>query len=178
MFPTLSRMNFASDSHSLQRLLMLIKLQDYKEGDIVRVQNTYDPTKLDLEFVDLHYCKPLTLEGTVERGHDLLTFRGQLNSETELLCGRCLKKIQAPVDKEFELFYETKGKEFVDTTEDIREILVLDHSLSFVCSENCQGLCPNCGTNLNEAKCRCESKDRESGLAQLKDIWNQKKESH
>jgi uncharacterized protein len=155
---------------------MLIKLQDFKEGEIVRVENSYDPKKLDLEFVDLHYSRPLTLEGTVEKGNDLLTFRGHLTSETELMCGRCLKRIQMPLDKEFELFYETKGKEWVDATDDIRELLLLDHSLAFLCTENCRGLCPKCGTNLNEAACRCEAK-AEGSLAQLKDIWKQKKES-
>ncbi len=63
---------------------MLINLQDYKEGDIVHVENTYDAKALEIEFVDLHYRKPLQLEGTVEKGMDLVTFRGQIKSETEL----------------------------------------------------------------------------------------------
>lgn len=163
-------MNFASVSHSLQGFLMLIKLHDYKEGEIIRVENTYNPKALDLEFVDLHYSKPLLMDGTVERTEDFLTFRGRLTSETELLCGRCLKPLVVPVDKDFELFYETRGKEFIDATDDIREILILDHSLAYVCSESCRGLCPTCGANLNETACHCDSEAKGS-LAQLKDIW-------
>lgn len=154
---------------------MLLKLQDYKEGDVVHVEHTYNPKALDVEFVDLHYSKPLTLEGEVEKGHDLLTFRGRLISETELICGRCLKRMNNPVDKDFELFYETKGLDVVDTTDDIREILILDHSLSYVCSEACRGLCPVCGANRNETACQCETPSGHESLARLKDIWEKKK---
>ena len=139
---------------------MLLKLQDYKEGDIVRVEHSYNPKSLDVEFVDLHYSRPIALEGTVERGLDVLTFRGHLISESELLCGRCLKKIHEPVDKDFELFYETKGKDIIDATDDIREILILDHSLSYVCHEACRGLCPVCGVNKNDTACRCETRHK------------------
>lgn len=155
---------------------MLLKLQDYKEGEVYNVEHTYNPKELDVEFVDLHYSKPLILEGTVEKGHDVLTFRGQIHSEMELMCGRCLKTLKSDVDKEFELFFETKGLEIVDTTDEIRETLILDHSLAYICSEACKGLCPVCGTNRNEKNCKCETPSGHESLAQLKDIWKKKKE--
>ncbi len=155
---------------------MLINLQDYKEGDIIHVENTYDAKTLEIEFVDLHYRKPLMLEGTVEKGMDLVTFRGQIKSETELLCGRCLKTIPGSLDKDFEFFYETKGKEIIDATDDLRELLILDHSLAYVCSDNCRGLCPFCGINRNETTCQCEQTNSGAGLSKLKDIWKQRKE--
>lgn len=158
---------------------MLIKLQDYKEGDIVNVEHRYDPAALDIEFVDLQYTKPLELEGTVEKGPDTLTFRGHIQSETQMLCGRCLAKITSALDKDFEFYYEIKGKDTVDATDDIRELLVLEHSLSFVCSETCKGLCASCGANLNETTCRCKPPKEDSsrkGLSKLKDLWEKRKQ--
>ncbi len=155
---------------------MLIKLQDFKEGEIVPVQHTYDPRALDMEFVDLRYTRPLQLSGTVEKGLDTVTFKGHLSSQTELICGRCLKPLTSSVEKNFDLYYEIKGREVIDATDDIREILILDHSLSYVCNENCRGLCAYCGINLNETSCECASKQPAS-LSQLKDIWKKKDRS-
>ncbi len=155
---------------------MLIRLQDYQEGELIPVHETYDPKKMDVEFVDLHYAEPLELEGTVEKGPDILTFRGHLSSKTELLCGRCLKQIPSTLEKDFEYFYEITGKESIDTTDDLRETLILEHGLAFVCSENCRGLCPSCGKNLNEGKCQCQTQSGENNLSKLKDLWNKRKQ--
>lgn len=153
---------------------MIIQLHDFKEGEIMEVHKTYNPRELDLDVVDLHYIKPLSMQGTVEKGPDVLTFRGHLSSQTQQICGRCLAKITSGIDKDFEFYYEIKGKETLDITDDLRETLILDHPLSFVCSETCRGLCPQCGVNLNESTCQCRNKDA-GGLTQLKDIWNKKK---
>ncbi len=39
-----------------------------------------------------------------------------------------------------------------------------------LCSEDCKGLCPNCGINLNEAGCTCKEASRDSPLAALRDL--------
>ena len=157
---------------------MKLRLADFKEGAVVAVRQEYNPKDLDLEFVDLHYCKPLELEGTVEKGSVTLVFRGRLKSEIENICGRCLKGIKGPVDEPFELYYEITDQEIVDTTDDLREALILDHPLSFVCQENCKGLCPNCGANRNEADCRCAPKPvpARGAFILLKELWQKKEE--
>ncbi len=152
---------------------MLIKLQDYQEGEIIPVQHQYDPKKLEVESVDLRYTGPLDMEGTVEKGPDVLTFRGHLQSRTELLCGRCLEKTPSELDKDFEFYYEVRGKDSVDATDDIRELLILEQPLAYVCSEKCRGLCSKCGMNLNETSCSC-TQEPENSLSKLSDIWKKK----
>lgn len=162
----------------LEEIPMKIHLADYKEGVITDVREEYNPSQLDMEFVDLHYSKPLKMQGTVEKGLDTLTFRGHLTSETELVCGRCLKKESQSVDKPFEFFYEIKGIEDLDTTDDIRETLILEHSITHLCQENCRGLCPKCGTNLNETTCKCKPGETPltGSLSDLKKIWSKRRE--
>ena len=46
---------------------MLIKLSDFKEGEITPVHRDYDPKKLDLEFVDMAYTESVQLKGSVEK---------------------------------------------------------------------------------------------------------------
>ena len=158
----------------LLELPMKICLADYKEGIPVEVQEQYDPKALDLEFVDLHYLAPLYMEGVVEKGPDTLMFRGHLTSEVENICGRCLKHVTARVDRSFDLFYEIKDKEFVETLDDLRETMLLDHQIAFACTDSCRGLCPHCGINRNESNCNCESKMRSDAFSGLKQIWEKK----
>jgi uncharacterized protein len=71
-------------------------------------------------------------------------------------CGRCLG------DYHFILqatdvchFYEhVKGDE-LDITDDIREDVLISLPTKYLCSQDCVGLCPTCGKNLNREKCEC-----------------------
>ena len=154
---------------------MKIRLAEYKEGIAVPVHEDYNPKDLDLEVVDRKYPTKLTLDGTVEKGKDTLTFRGRLTSPVEHVCGRCLKTMPGSIDLPFVFYYETEGKETIETIDDLREVLILDHPLNFLCSESCRGLCPQCGTNLNEARCSCAAPAQQAGpFAQLKKLWNKK----
>ncbi len=155
---------------------MKLVLSEYQEGVVKEVEHSYDPKELDLEFVDLHYARPLQMKGTVEKGQDTLTFRGEIRSEVENMCGRCLKQTPRKLKKDFEFYYETYGKEFVDTTDDIRETLILDHPPAYVCKESCKGLCPQCGVNRNEKTCKCPPETRNRVFANLKNLLKGKKE--
>ena len=158
---------------------MLLKLSEFKEGELTPVRGDYDPKKLDLEFVDMTYCLPVHLTGAVEKSSDLLSFRGELESQIEQTCGRCLKTIRRDLSRRFEFFYEIKDKLVIDTTDDLRETLILDHPLTFWCKEDCRGLCPECGTNLNENTCSCSKKMSRKPFTTLKSLWpSAQKEKH
>ncbi|MBZ4420049.1 DUF177 domain-containing protein [Myxococcus sp. RHSTA-1-4] len=58
----------------------------------------------------------------------------------------------------------------IDLDPIVREQLLLALPMSAVCREDCQGLCPQCGINRNEAKCNCELKPVDPRLAPLKNI--------
>ena len=117
------------------------------------VHETYDSKKLDLEFVDLTYLEEIQLNGNVEKFRDNLTFRGHLSSRVEHRCARCLKPVEEVIDQPFEVIYDIKDRDEVDTLEDMREILILNHPERFLCREECPGLCPQCGTDLNVSSC-------------------------
>lgn len=141
---------------------MKIATRLLREGVATPVHEEYNPKALDLEFVDLIYSNGLQMEGSVEKYSDTLTFRGRLKSQVKHICARCLREIVNDVDRPFELVYDIKGKEEIETLDDLREILILDHPIRFLCREDCAGLCPRCGENLNEGPCRC-SKVKEHG---------------
>ncbi len=152
---------------------MIILLAQFKEDVSAPVHQEYDPKKLDLEFVDLKYLDPLVLDGTVEKGHDALVFRGNMVTDVEHICGRCLKGVKEHVDQPFELFYETKNKDSIDTTDDLREVLILNHPISFLCSKNCK-LPGTTGGRKRDAETNQDLTYK--AFMPLKQLWERKKE--
>ena len=136
---------------------MKIQVRLLRDGFSKKVHQEYNPKELDLEFVDLTYLESVAMNGTVEKFQDTLTFQGHLTSRVEHTCARCLKRVEEAVDHLFELVYDIRGKEEVDTLEDFREILILDRPIRFLCREECPGLCPSCGRDLNEGPCHCSN---------------------
>jgi uncharacterized protein len=56
----------------------------------------------------------------------------------------------------------------IDLTQLVREQIYLLLPMKPLHSEDCKGLCPNCGTNLNEKTCECRNEWEDPRLAPLK----------
>ena len=115
---------------------------------------------------------PLEVQLEVQQaGHDVVV-RGRLDGEAGLACRRCLQAVSVPISEEVALLFREgvseadaedaeiyplpeKGNE-LDLTHALREHLVLAVPEFAICREECKGLCPSCGTNLNENTCSCE----------------------
>ena len=149
---------------------MQIRLVDFTEDTPTEVHHSYDAKDLDLEFDDLKYTTSLELTGTVEKGHDILVFHGRVISDLERTCGRCLVSVKNHLERPFELVYEIKGKEVLETLNDLREVLILDHTISYICREDCRGLCTQCGANRNETTCQCVDTGKTSGISSIREI--------
>ncbi len=82
---------------------------------------------------------------------------GSVATEVEGECGRCLTPVAETVtNADIHLFYELTTEQELDITEDVRTEMVIELPMNLLCSEDCTGLCPGCGVNLNIGKCRCK----------------------
>ena len=109
----------------------------------------------------------------------------------ELPCARCLDPVSREVAKKFDLLYRPlgsdAGKEELSVTaaeaevsyyegeglllEDVlREQVLLALPLKAICREDCKGLCPHCGKNLNLEQCNCAEPLEDPRWSALKDI--------
>ena len=143
--------------------------------------------QMDLSELELNGEKPiqepLIVSGTVRNAADVLMLEGEAVAELELVCDRCMKQFRR--EKRVPLNF-LLARELVSDEED--EIILLDGDeldvgdLAFtafilemdtknLCSEDCKGLCPGCGANLNEETCRCKPTvdPRWAALSQLLD---------
>lgn len=135
---------------------MKFYLADLKEGIRVAVEGSYDPKTIEVEFPDMLYTEPIRIAGGIEKNVGTLRFQGQLGTAVKRICGRCVKETDENIALEFDWFFDIEGKEVIDPVENVRELLILEHPLVHWCRPECKGLCPHCGTDLNEGACKCK----------------------
>jgi uncharacterized protein len=120
-----------------------------------------------------------------------IRLQGDLSTQLELACARCLESVVQDVARKFELLYRPQGtdagKEEMSITaveaevgyyqgdgvllEDaLREQVLLALPLRVICREDCKGLCPHCGKNLNLEPCSCAEPHEDPRWSALKDI--------
>ncbi|MBI5057915.1 MAG: DUF177 domain-containing protein [Nitrospirae bacterium] len=114
---------------------------------------------------------------------------GSVKVTAEFKCSRCLKEYSLPLALSFKEEYvpaEEVGKEKneleltndeldvsfyrddeIDMEELIKEQILLAVPMKPLCGDECRGLCPGCGINLNEGACACGKKEIDPRLAPL-----------
>ena len=92
-----------------------------------------------------------------------LVLKGEVSAPAELVCSRCAGFFSTTLtDSSFLRAYDVpEGADAVDVTEDLREAILLQLPNFPICSAACEGLCPQCGKNLNEGPCGCEPPPRD-----------------
>lgn len=115
------------------------------------------PRDLDLPEEDrVSFADPISLHLHVGPLSGGILARGALRSILRCRCDRCLTYYSERFDiPECIHFYETTDNQPIDLTEDIREDILLSFPQHTVCRQDCRGLCPNCGRNLNVRDCGC-----------------------
>lgn len=104
-------------------------------------------------------------------GEDRFYFSGRLAGEADEECRRCLTPTRVSVTEELHLLFADANDEESDesdvyllepraTTVDLRPALREQWLLAVpgfaLCREDCKGLCPKCGADLNLGPCHCE----------------------
>ncbi len=100
---------------------------------------------------------PLRYELTVEPAGQELVVRGGIEAPLRLCCSRCAQIFSTTVRvSSFLHAYEwAEHPETLDVSSDVREDVLLEIPGFPVCRDGCQGLCAQCGRDLNEGPCGC-----------------------
>jgi uncharacterized protein len=131
--------------------------------------------------------EPLTGSFQAIRNSKGIYITGALNTNAETDCARCLTPVLLPIKIELDdLFYyppqtapagePVVGEDgFIDLAPLVRQLSLLEIPMQQFCREDCKGLCPSCGQNLNDAACRCQFDDIDPRLSVLRDLLDQQK---
>lgn len=120
-------------------------------------------SELDIQADDrFELPEPLKFKIHLEAAKQDIIARGTLDATVTAVCDRCAEPagLVLHVDDVLHRYKNILG-EPIDLTEDIREDILLAFPQSFHCREDCKGLCPTCGGNLNEGPCSCKNSDSE-----------------
>ncbi len=169
---------------------MVIKINDIPpEGltlELAQRLDLFDEGKDTTAFTAVFSLKPA--------GGARIRVTGRVKAEPALDCSRCLKSFAFTIDTEVNFdfaplsslganpeheldrgeldteFYE--GDE-IDMVSVAKEHLLLAIPMVSLHSPDCKGLCPVCGTNLNDAECTCrkDARDEFNKFSKLKDLF-------
>ena len=163
-----------------------------------RIRKSYAAGTLDFHSADFRQVDPLEVRATAELMDGQIRIYGNLHTRVELICARCLDTVVEEISRDFDLFYrpmtaiavEEEVQLNLDDTEIaffegdglfLADILAEQVNLALpmkvICRSDCRGLCPHCGSNLNNEECRCEKNSadaRLAPLARIKQDWFKK----
>ena len=133
----------------------------------------------DMEFSGRYpISRPVAVSGEVRNTAGILELTLNARSTLDAVCDRCGKAFVQEKDVLFAcmLAEELQNEEndeivlledgMVDVGDLARTAFILDMDTKTLCSEDCKGLCPRCGADLNLGPCSCK-KETDSRLAVL-----------
>lgn len=124
-----------------------------------------------------YFADPVHYQLFITNTGGALLVTGKVTGAATTACARCLDSMELPLDAEIEAYYvlpgadealsedeeveyETlEGSDKIDLTTLIRAALALAFPYIPLCDEECAGLCPQCGVNLNHETCDCTAEE-------------------
>jgi uncharacterized protein len=138
----------------------------------------FEPGVVDLGNENMRQIGNLDWAASAERAGSEIRIAGTLDTTIESACSRCLEPARIDVHKPFDLFFRERDEAMFDEDEEVeleeketrtafftgtklaiadilREQILLALPMKALCTVDCKGLCPTCGTNLNSGPCGC-----------------------
>jgi uncharacterized protein len=158
--------------------------------DIFKLRDNPVVYEVDLSPEYLAECSPDNVRFGPGRGSVVLRMigddimaEGAIRGEAIAPCARCLGEARVALEANVHLYYWPKDEETgskiatfepgepdygvyegdtLDPDEDLRELLLVETPAVILCRDDCKGLCPTCGANLNEKPCDCAQPDAQA----------------
>ena len=103
-----------------------------------------------------------------------------------LPCDRCLKDVatEFEIDLEKEVDMKTSEEDRIKDLDEINYItgcsldieqlvhneILIHWPMRVLCKEDCKGICPKCGKDLNDGECNCQAEEIDPRLEVLKEL--------
>jgi len=151
---------------------------------------TFDRLTLACDKRDFELQGPVRFSCTLQRkGKRRVVLQGTVQASLVLSCNRCLADFPLQVDSVLHLIYEVADTEnhhlkemdlsageldiveleepVLDLEDVARQQLYMVLPVRKICSEQCRGICPKCGRNLNDGPCDCAGETKSNPFAVL-----------
>ncbi len=139
--------------------------------------------------LDANFSGPVHVRAHLDKSSRQLLLRTEVETTGRFQCDRCLEEFQRAVGAAYAIVYVynpadaagvdeeevqviTPETTSIDLGEDVRQMIVLSIPLKLLCREDCRGLCPHCGKNLNAGACGCTESTLDPRWNPLKSLLN------
>lgn len=150
---------------------MMIELKQLfeVEGDSIPIDRFLDLSDVKLGVAN-PFTEPVHLCGRLSHRAGIVSLSYTASATLHAACDRCLAPVDTPVVFRFEhtlvkQVNDDSNDELIvvpDLKLDLDELassdIILELPSKVLCKEDCKGLCPTCGANLNEQICGCTHK--------------------
>lgn len=155
----------------------------------------FEPDIRSLQFGDINgEVKKVVVRSVVCKTDEGTTVTNNVEATVDFECDKCLSPFTSAVCESFDVYYTT-DKEIadnddedvvrylssrtreIDLTEGLHANLRLAFPMKITCSEQCKGLCSQCGGNLNIETCDCRQEGVDPRWEGLKKLLDQDSES-
>jgi uncharacterized protein len=176
---------------------LIINLKSLKQGRTI-LELTVPGNEIDLRDTNFRIPGDVRAEAEISKSSDNIELKLDLSFYLEAPCDRCLEPCASP-RRETGAYFIKMGKEAVKpeknlskdqenvlthyTTEEevdlanfVRETVLLSLPMKWLCSEECKGLCPVCGQNLNVKDCGHRTEKTDSRWKKLLEMGQQSSE--
>ena len=136
--------------------------------------------------LDSRFTKELQIEATLQKTSRQLYMQVEIRTGGVFTCDRCLEEFQQDISSGYGVMFvseqeavEGDGEEVqvlsadsthIDLADDVRQFVILGLPQKMLCREDCAGLCPTCGSNLNLGKCDCKHDETDTRWSELQKI--------
>jgi len=166
---------------------MKIRITELKE-DVNKLHLKENPEELDLQNEEADFNSPIVYNLTCTKSGDKFLCQGKLSTKVNLECARCLVVFSYDLKTSLDFILDVKDNqvelsseggdsdikvacgEDLDINHLVREAILLALPLKPLCSLDCKGLCPVCGTDLNTSSCDCHKERSDPRWDKLKDF--------
>jgi uncharacterized protein len=155
-------------------------------GDLLRRPGTRKPVWRQAEVPGLELSasrvpegEPVVVDVVLESLSDGVMAYGTVEAPWSGTCRRCLKPASGVARARLRELFErrpTEGESYplrgeqVDLADMVRDAALLELPIAPLCSEACQGLCPQCGADRNQGECGCEPEQGDPRWAALDEL--------
>ena len=144
---------------------------------------------------ECEFAAPIETIVRALRINDMVELDGDIETSVRLPCSRCLQPFKISLQSHFALTYMRRPTDGIEDSEPqevelsaedmgivyfqgekinlkdtIQEQVVIEFPLRALCKQDCKGLCPKCGADLNENLCNCDRRSWPDKFAVLKNL--------
>jgi len=149
--------------------MLQIDVRELRKGPVA-TKGRLEPRDQVFEGLGIELLSPVTVGGVLESaGHGGYFWHGNFAGQVQSVCRRCLEEFVTPIACSVEVIFSAdpdlqddpsvyplvEPLAQVDLRPALREELALAVDAFPLCREDCRGLCPRCGADLNSGPCQC-----------------------